>query len=417
MMSGLAEVECAFVDAFFLRERLVWEDHVDQAGHDLAGVDDAMFQASKSLAVSESDLLRRVGVRGAIDYEPQVADLRNRVESREAYSDIALSRSGLAAAMEPDVVELMARRSELAHEAGFDSFGRLALWGERLDFDAAVRFVSDVRDAVIDEASEIASEEGLTVETWFEGLDRISGPADADMVESSNQLVAALGLQELASRLTWVIKDQPIFGVAGPIAVPDDVRLLLRPRGSQAGVVTAFHELGHGLAHAANRGTGIETTWDVVTDESMASIVEYAGVRLLLDLEARERQTRVELLETARMATSFLFEVAIDSSPSDVRRQYRDHYEPLVPVGDTALWAVDSFRSTDPFHIHSYLIGAEVADATLDHLTRTQASDPKRWGPWLSENLFIDGRRRTIISKLTDARVDLDESLKALAPT
>lgn len=404
------------MDAFFLRQRLLWENYVEQAGHDLGGVDDRLFRASQALSTADPDLLRRVGKRGAIDYGPLVAPLRDRLEDRAAYSHVDPSGSGVAAAMEPDIMELMDRRNRLARDAGFESYGHLAIWSERLDFDSVVRFVSGVRDSVIGEASEIAAEEGLTLETWFDGLGRIAGPAGVDVVTACHELATALGLQDLASELTWVIKDQPVFGVAGVLSVPDDVRILLGPRASQDGAVVAFHELGHALAHAANRGTGIEVTWDVVTDETMASILECAGVRLSFDREARERQRRVETLETARMATSFLFEVAIDPDPSDARRLYVEHYEPLAPVGDAVMWAADSFRSIDPFHIHSYLIGAQVADVTLAHLTESFGDDTASWGRWLADNLFVDGRRRTIIRKLSDARIALDEKLHALAP-
>ncbi len=180
-MPDQAASERAYVDGFFQRQLLLWEGYSEGVARDLGGVDAILYDASRSLSTVESDLFRRIGLRGRVDYHPTVGALRNQLERRSASKPEPPGSGGLAAT-EADVLELMGRRNELARQLGFDSYGHLALWSERLDFDRVVRYVTEVRDSVLVEASDLAAEESLTLGTWFEGLDRIAGPADDDVV-------------------------------------------------------------------------------------------------------------------------------------------------------------------------------------------------------------------------------------------
>ena len=164
--------------------------------------------------------------------------------------------------------------------------------------------------------------------------------------------------------------------------------------------MVAYHELGHALGDASNRATGVFRTWETTTDESMAVVMEAIAGRLLLTDDEREHVAVIEQCETARLATSLLFEFAVNERPGEARRLFTERFEPLVPIDDPAVWARDTFRSIDPFHLQGYLIGNVVAGATGAFLSNRFPDDPKAWGAWLVENYYAPGRGATLSDRL-----------------
>ncbi|MEN8113485.1 MAG: hypothetical protein ABFS21_03770 [Actinomycetota bacterium] len=399
--------ESQYVTRFEERQRLLFELHAEGTAHDLRPLEAAIYDLCCAYADStnsdrRSRVLQEVATRGRVDFHPAVTRLRDRLDDPSNYrSSDDDGWSALGAAMEGDLIELIEARNRLAVDQGFASYGHLAMWHEGLDIAAVRRFIADRRDDALPAARRTIDQEGMTLKSWFDDLERLGGPGPDDVADSAEAMTHHLGLSDLAHRLSWIVKDQPIYGIAFGVSVPGDVRILLGRSGSLTAQATAFHELGHALHHAANRGTGIFRTWDVTSDESMAVVVERLATRSLHNDE-RRRIATVETLEAARQATSFLFEAAVDAEPARAREFFVQWYGPLAPFENPAMWARDSFRSIDPFHIHAYVIGNVVADATLAFLSDRYPGEPTAWGPWLVEHYFAEGRGRSLSDRLDD---------------
>lgn len=405
-----AQFEMAYLDAFWERQRLHWENYADGTSHQLGRLDATLHRL---FAHAPADLggdrrgrvLRSVVDRGLVDHDPAVGSLRNRLDDWSNYRSVPATitpewRAAIAADMEPDVLALVDARRRLAQRSGYASYGDLALADDDLDLARVVDFVARRRAELLPASAAIAADEHLSYESWFGGLDRLGGPDQFDAPAQGRRLAALLGLGRAAESITWVVRAQPIHGYAGVLGGSGDVRILMRPQAGVGGLSVAFHELGHALAHATNRGAGVFQTWTSTHDEAMACVVEHIGARLLLTPEHYARWELIERMETARLACSFLFEVDLQRDPARAREAFIRWYEPLVPVSDPVAWAVDSFRSIDPFRVQDYLIGDAVARATLAFLLDRFGDDHAAWGSWLVASFFADGRRRSLLDKV-----------------
>lgn len=400
------EFETEYVARFQERQSLLFMDYARGESVDLGPVEAVMHDLCSAYHEDgsrdrRSRVLAAVATRGRVDWHPVVSDLRNRLDDPSGYGlpDDA-SRGAIGAAMEDDLFELIGIRNRLAVEEGFKSYADLTMWGEGLDARGVERFVAMERETALSEARGIVDRERMTLDSWFDDLEWIGGPGPDDVPAAASALAHRLGLDEAADRISWVVRDQPIYGVAFAVSVPDDVRILVGRSGSLTALMTAYHEFGHALGHAANRAAGILRTWETATDESMAVVMEAVARRLVLNDDERSRMATIEHLETARLATSLLFEFAINERPVQAREVFADWYEPLIPVDDPAVWARDSFRSVDPFHIQAYLIGNVVAEATVAFLSERFPDDPRLWGAWLAENYYAPGRGASLSNRL-----------------
>lgn len=414
--SDIGTREAAFVAAWEARQRFLWESYAEGAAGDPGDVDAALYDVCTGPAEPLAPPRAAVGVldramaRGRVDFHPEVSALRGRLDDPGSYP----ASPSLGESMEPDVRALIGLRNRLARRAGFGSYGELAMWSERLDLGAVVRLVASVHRQVLPAAAERVRRQGMTIPGWWDGVRRTAGRCAEPPDSLARVLLARLGLSGVAAHLTWVVRDQPIYGFSAAVSVPSDVRILLGAGSSWHAVGVAFHELGHAVAHASNRGVGIDATWDTLHDEAMAAVMESLGAEIMLDRDARRRMRTVEVLETARLSTSFLFEVDVNRHPERARSLYASHFERLAPIGDPAGWAVDSFRSIDPFHVHAYVVGGLVGEAVLRHLRDHLAQGRSRWGRWLAENLYADGRARHLVDKLAAAGVPADARIRQI---
>ncbi len=389
------------------RRRVEWQAYAEDLPGLGSAVDAALFRsASKaSFAGDEPDasLLERVRRRVLVDHHPDVVRLRDRIDDPSTYGPVP-ERPGrewrleLAAAMEPDVVTLIGLRNSLARDLGAASYGHLAMAAEGLDFETIAARMSALRDATLAAGRRFADGAGVTMASWFDGLARFSGRLSggaSDPVASAQELAGRIGCADLLERVRWTVRDGPLAGFAAPLSIPDDVRILVRPARSFHDLATVWHELGHALAYAGTRATGIRAVPSDTQDETMGEIVGRIGVALMVHPDVRSRLDAIAAAETSRTTTSFLFEVAIQDDPSRAREAFVEWFEPLAPVPDPVLWALDSFRSLDPFRIHAYALGGDLAGAVLTHLRATFGDDHRSWGAWLRDELWAAGRRET----------------------
>jgi hypothetical protein len=149
------EFERRYLELFWGRQRLQWENYVAGAGHNLSSVDDKIY----TLMVQNKDGFELPGRQGQVvdaiinrelvDKHPQVAQLRNQLDDWENYAaglsearkrDLALYRLTLAQRMKPDVLRLMQIRQHLARELGFPSYVELVLGEEGLASRSLITF-------------------------------------------------------------------------------------------------------------------------------------------------------------------------------------------------------------------------------------------------------------------------------------
>lgn len=197
-----------------------------------------------------------------------------------------------------------------------------------------------------------------------------------------------------------MVLPQAISGYAAILSAPDDVRLLIKPVTSVKRLLTLCHETGHALSHACNKQSGIFGTWTVAHDETMAIVLEHVATERLMEDPLSSYSRQIMVLETARCSLSGLFELALWEQPNRAEELYMEHYgriglEPMSP----ALWVLDSFRTIDPVYIHSYVLGDCIARDTVAFLLERYGKDLPRWGSWLRQNYYADGRCRSLAEK------------------
>jgi hypothetical protein len=423
-------IEARYLELLWELQRRRWETYANGAAFDLTDLSTAFHDLSQSARHvrfrndARDRLLERIMQRTAVDHHPQVASLANRLAEWSNYATVPATttpawRRSLSEAMESDVIDLLTVRRRLAEDLGFASYGHLVADSEGFDLDAMIAFAAAQRTTHLAVAAGLydspspsvsyldispakaGGERNASVATWFDWLGCLAGGGEHDAVDEAQRLTSELGLDDLSSAISWSVREQQIAGYDCAVSVLDDIRLLVRPVVSNDGLSTVFHELGHGLAHAANEAKGIFKTWNSLSDESMAVVMEHIGVALRFPPEARAKAKLISQLEAARMATSFLFEVDVNDDPRQARSLYRKWYEPLVDVEDPVVWASDSFRIDDPFHIHTYLIGRVVATATVAFLQDRFDNDHQKWGTWLRRHYYRDGRQRSLFEKIS----------------
>lgn len=405
----LDEAEARYLDLLEQLQLARWDAYANAIHHDLDALAGSFYELARVAATmpfessGRAAILRRILRRHLVDSHPKVARLSNQLSVWSNYITVPSRRSAdwrskLAAAMEPDVIHLLMLRNELSMGVGADSYPWLVAMTEGFDLDALEQLAANLRSVGMRVGKSALSE--MTIDTWFDQLAGMTKSRGFDATVEATGLANQLGLGDLCDAITWAVKDQPIAGYDCAVSVPDDIRLLVAPVVSVDGLTTVFHELGHALAHAANRESGIFRTWNALHDESMAVVMEYVGVAIRLGPEARATADLVDTLEATRYATSFLFELDVNQHPHRARDLYLHWYEPIAEVDQPVVWAADSFRIEDPIHIHTYLVGQLVARATIAFLTDRYGDDHNSWGEWLRINYYREGRRVSLFDKL-----------------
>jgi hypothetical protein len=390
---------------------LEWAAYTTGTPVDRSALDRRIFESASDPAGlppghADGPLVERIRRRALVDHHPDVVRLRDRLDNWSAYGlqggpPTPTGRRDLAAAMEPDLVTLIRLRDGLARDLGASSYGHLAMEAEGLDLDAVAEAMTRARSAGLDETAALVAREGLTTQTWVDGLDRVAGPSRFDAIVAAHEVADRLGCGDHLARVRVRVADGPLAGWTAAVSIPDDVRLLVRPARSLRELAIVLHETGHALAYAGTRAHGVRAVPGETQDEVMGMVLERIGTDLLLAADERSRLDRVVVAETTRLATSALFELSIQDDPAHARERYLDWYRPLVGVADPVEWALDSFRSSDPFRVHAYVLGEAFAGRLVDWLHARLVDDAPAWGSWLRETLWAPGRRDTIEELVT----------------
>lgn len=400
----LSEFTERYLQLHFCLLRRQWESY--RYGHE-GGLDEIsariyrlLERARQHIPRGEQDPQTRIAQniiqRGLVDEHPEVSRLRNRID--EIF--FSLDSEPDAGQLKPLVLQLMQLRNQRARRQGFCSYPDLVFDSQNLDRREVEKMVRRYLLGHAEQARDIISRYGLNHQNWFGRLLEVSRTCPVDARELYRCAVKRLGYPaEIVDRLSIHVGED-LFGFVTAFSVPDDVRVMIQPVRSLQQLKVACHELGHALVRALNQGRGLAVTAGVTHDECMAVLIEQLGLQLLLDEDDRRLAQEICLVENVRMAVSFSFEMDLWEHPDGADEFYRCHYSSIGWSQKTPdAWVLDTFRSLDPVYMHNYILGAVVAEKTRDHLHQIFGCRPEKWGCWIRDNYFADGRRRSLREK------------------
>jgi peptidyl-dipeptidase A len=326
--------------------------------------------------------------------------------------------------MEPELAELIRLRNAAAHDAGYANYAAL-----RLEFEGfSVVRLQAMLDRVLAAARRPIREfrrmylESTGATAWFpwdvnhalEG----GGPLPATAFRPGRMVpdvLAALrqwGFRRPQLEFRVVRHDLPFGGLTFPVHVPDDVRVLVHPRGGWESYMVLFHEFGHAVharsvrqpSHLLRNGLGYAAYQEGLADlfEEVAFQRPWLLGRPTVTRDqvvAFERARRREnLLRATQMALAVRRELDLYEHPD--RPTGADHYRRLRSTFGFGRYRPPSWASpllvTHPVYTQSYLLSLlfrkQVLAAMLEEV------GPRLWpnrrvGPWLTEGFLRKGAR------------------------
>lgn len=330
--------------------------------------------------VVDGEPLSRTAVRQRIRLDPD----------RERRRAAMLYREPLGERVEPLVRRLASLRNARARSLGFPDFVALRMHVERLDrswYDATM-----------------AAVEGRTARLWQERLAELRAvlghaPAAYDLdfamerlagdnvderfpltehAGRARALARAVGFDERVEDIAVRIEDIPYGGLEMPIAIPEDVRILVNPPDGFDGLHTVVHEFGH-CVHARyneQRGDLLQRNEPGHFNEAVAEILGHFVLRpeyLERHSDLPEATRRAVIGKAVRgdfgrwLLVSADLELALYADPgADLGRRARETERRILGVESETRysWAADAFLIEYPVYKHAYLV-ADMAAAQV----------------------------------------------------
>jgi hypothetical protein len=401
----------------------------------------------------QAELLRRIVLDSEVEQAPEVVRLRaglqgrivrfrpmwhRRRVGRAAVQEVLWSspdrrerhrawaaEEPLRRSLEPSLRRLIGLRNDLARDHGFPHFAAFRLAFEHM---TAARVRGLGREAIRplaghvrqlrEEFVERSKEDGWAPWDLRWAIEQRSPlPADAfpagRMMATVDRALGAWGLPPERRRFRIVRCDIPFGGLTLPVQVPNDVRVLVHPRGGWEYYCVLFHELGHAV-HLSSISVPhhLERTIEpgfAAFAEGIATIFERVAddPNWLSSLPGISPALAERFAESRRAASVFYAAGYLLGLESELRLYERPD---LDPAGDVCRlsrqwfgydthapgsWG-DPFRVTHPMYVQSYLLAylfrAQVTDAMLRE-TRGPLWPNPRAGPWLTRALLRAGSR------------------------
>ncbi len=400
--------EDTYLDYFWLWQQWQWENYAFNTQHDLNILDKEIFKLCHQIPdfgpLDRHDtLLHHILLREKVDRHPRVARLRNQLDDWDYYLDCLPYKSAskygelqsrLAYVMQPDVMNLMRIRNQLAQNAGYNNYPDLIFTCDEIPFPLIQEIINQYLDKNLPRARSLVQKYEITWQNWFERLENLSTftaiqPAEALL----NDILHQFDLTEISTKIKISIQEGSLSGYTAIINEGERAYILTHPINNLRQKLTFYHEVGHAICHLLNEETGLFRTWTAAYDETMAVFFEYLCANVLLGPEQSALANDLLTLEYTRCALSARFEFALWSQPELADTLYKQTYESIgLEISDPGLWAIDSFRSVDPVTIHNYVIGAWLAENALQH-NSISAID---WMRWLTKNIYPFGRKQSM---------------------
>lgn len=392
-----------------------WKNYFEEGDCDLDIVDEGIYslvseyEGRIEASNREGMIANLIIAKEKVDRNPNVSKLRNYIDNLENYNidipkeikeDNYKYRLYVANKMKKDVLKLMEIRDYLALENGYESYPDLVLKTNGLNSRELNVLLNNYLEKNLNKARKIIKKYNISLENWFEDLDKISGEYNdycSDMIVE--KLLTLLGISETMESLEIKYIDDGFSGYATELAV-NDIRIAVAPIKSLNDLRILFHELGHAISYSLNNEEGLFRILPPSLDEAMAVIFEYLACIFVLNEEDKMKINELMILEYTRCAVSALYEFDLWKNPDRAEELFEYQYNKLgLKVNDSGIWAYDSFRSIDPVYIHNYVIGASIAENLVEYLDTLYSIDYESWGKWLHYNIYFVGWRRNIRDK------------------
>lgn len=384
------------------------------------------------------DVLERAVLQASVDGDPEIASLAEEIQSghivpfqplvggeplsrtaarqrvrldpdRDRRRAAYLYREPLGERVAPLVRRLARLRNDRARALGFTDFVALRMHVDRIDrgwYDSMMAAVEG-RTAALwrTRLRELATALGHepAAHDLDHGMERLAGenvdhrfPLD-EHAQRTRDLVRSLGFDERAQDIEVRIEDIPYGGLEMPIAVPEDVRILVNPPDGFEGLHTVVHEFGHCLHARYNeqRGDLLQRNEPGHFNEAVAEIVGHIVLRpeYLARCSDLPAATRAALLAKSvrgdfgrGLLVSAEIELALYADPEgDIPGLARAAERRILGVDAPTQqsWAADAFLIEYPVYKHSYLI----ADMTA---AQASAAFTERYGTVFDRRIARD---------------------------
>jgi hypothetical protein len=439
-----------------LRNRLVGRPEL------LAFVRGAATRPHPPFLARRLELLRRIAEDARVEQHPSVVRLRARLsrrvmafrprwegrprtpaqlrevlrrdphEARRHSAYLALRR--LDAEVEGELRQLVLLRNAKARELGYRSFADFRLATEGLDRPRLLGFIDDVaavsRTAIRKIGEEFRREHGSFL-PWDDGFaleQRTSLPdrlfPGRTMVPDTLAALRAWGFRGHRRPFRILKRPIPIGGMTLAVELPNDVRVVVNPRGSWVNYMILLHEFGHAVQDTYTRGRshllrgpenipgfagfheGIGATFEEISVDPgwLGSRPGFAAA----DVEGTVRSLREDRLWGAGLNAQWVrSELELYDRPeSDLSRAF---YRRRRATLGFDVHSPDSFA--DPFWIDaafygkSYLIATLVAAQLLSavHAEVPGPTWPNRGVvPWLADRWFRHGMLYDWVPRMRD---------------
>jgi len=374
------------------------------------------------------DVLERVVLQATIDGDPEIAGLSEEIQSghivpfqpvvdgellsrtavrqrirldpgRERRRAAMLYREPLGVRVGPLVRRLARLRNDRARALGFSDFVDLRLHVDRMDrswYDATMAAVEQRTEKLwagrLAELRRVLGHEPAAHDLDF-AMEALAGENVDDRfplrehAQRTRALAHAVGFDERVNDIVVRIEDIPYGGLEMPIAIPEDVRILVNPPDGFDGLHTVVHEFGH-CVHArynAQRGDLLQRNEPGHFNEAVAEILGHFVLRPEYlerhsDLPATTRAALVAKSVRGDFGRWLLvsagLELALYADPDGDLEGYARAAERRILGVDTETthsWAADAFLIEYPVYKHAYLVADMVA-------AQASASFTERYG-------------------------------------
>lgn len=404
------------------RMMLEWQIE-SRVGRQLAGIDEREVSL-------ENDAVVRVADGRVIPYQRaaiEIANTRDAAERdaidvarakvvRETFSPLRLERLQ----RERDVVEALGIAGD--YNATFEAVSGVSLASLAAECEAFLRDTASMWDSVLDERLKVFGlSRGKATRADSLALFRLREFDDA-FPDSSVESVIRRNCSEMgldpnaAGHVTFDIGDRPgkrSRAFCSPVRVPEEVYLVLRPRGGQSDYGTFLHELGHAL-HFGNVRPDYPFEYRWLGDNSVTE-----GYAMLFDHRLQQRdwlqrytgldRNRAgaflrlagfeELHFVRRYCAKLLYEIEVyrGSVGWDVLPDL--YVEMLASATGFRYRHADAFLDLDSRFYSTRYLRAWQLQALLDEGLTNRFNDD--WwrnpaaGPWIVGELFAEGQRET----------------------